>query len=476
MKRIVLNIIVFFLTPLFSFAQFWQPASTENYSVYDFTVLNENLVWGWQGVGYNTTLFRFQEINNEWVTTHHNYTNSNFPEEFHTNGISAISADTAFVIGTEDYTHQRMYKTTNGGVSWTQDSYDWNNQVIALAHIHFFNLNDGVVIGYNNEYLKVFTTNNGGQTWANNNNLEAISSYGETTLGSHNRNHFTAQRDNSVVFVTTRSSGDNSIDLGKVCRIFKSDDKGNSWYVLFDFSQNDTLGLRQFGNIDIKDNNTVYFTAYSTTLAKDLILYTTNNGATLNYFEVTEIVGITPFNHYQFTGADPINDTSSTNYFSKISTVPGSNLLVYSAVGGLDLGEENTSVTKYAVNNHENASSWITISDELLHDIEFLSPSVGFASNTLFNFPALYKYNSDFMSIQESTHRQIQVFPNPVKNSINFSEELNKIIIFDLSGKKMKSQLNSTKTMNVSDLPIGTYLIKGFNSEEKAVQAKFIKK
>lgn len=474
MKRKLLSIIAFSLASVTSFAQFWLPASSENYSVYDFNIVNENLVWGWQGFGYSSTLFKFQNVNGEWISSYHNSSNSNFPQEFRTSGISAISADAVFVIGTADFPNKKMFKTTDGGASWTQDSYDWHGQLSGFSHIHFFNENEGVVIGYDSEYLKMFTTSNSGQTWANSTNIGTIPMYNETPLDSNDRNHFTAKRDNSVVFVTTRTAGNTSADLGKVSRILKSDDKGNTWYVLFDFSQNEELGLRQFGNIDIKDNNTIYFTAYSTTLAKDLILYTTDNGTTLNYFAVEDAVGVAPFNHYHFTGGDPMNDSNSKSYFSKISTVPGSNMLVYSAVGGIDLDGENYSVTKYALNNHANASSWVTISNELLHDIDFLSPTIGFASNTLIDFPALYIYNSDFMSIKEFSQNPIQIFPNPSKNILNFSENLFNVEIYSASGNKL-IQANNIKQLNTENLLPGTYFIKAVNEKGGKFNSKFLK-
>jgi sugar lactone lactonase YvrE len=70
---------------------------------------------------------------------------------------------------------------------------------------------------------------------------------------------------------------------------------------------------------------------------------------------------------------------------------------------------------------------------------------------------------------------KISVYPNPATNTINiqFSEVINKIIIFDFTGKKVIEQ-TSEQTIDVSSLAKGIYILQA-TSGDKNYNAKFIK-
>lgn len=84
-------------------------------------------------------------------------------------------------------------------------------------------------------------------------------------------------------------------------------------------------------------------------------------------------------------------------------------------------------------------------------------------------------FNEDcnYMSTNEQDFTTFQIFPNPTKNTLNFSQELKEFSIYDLSGKLiLQGKGNQT---NVSNLPTGTYLIKGITTSGKTINQKFIK-
>lgn len=81
-------------------------------------------------------------------------------------------------------------------------------------------------------------------------------------------------------------------------------------------------------------------------------------------------------------------------------------------------------------------------------------------------------------SNEEFFKENFTLYPNPVFNELNINTEngleLNEVSIFDLTGRKVKSFKNE-KTLNVSDLASGTYII-NVKTNEGTGTSKFIKK
>ncbi|MGV8916179.1 MAG: T9SS type A sorting domain-containing protein [Kaistella sp.] len=70
---------------------------------------------------------------------------------------------------------------------------------------------------------------------------------------------------------------------------------------------------------------------------------------------------------------------------------------------------------------------------------------------------------------------QLSIYPNPTKNSLNFSLPLKNIEITDISGKAIKSIKNSTTIIDISELPPGVYMLSGTNNSDAKVTSKIIK-
>ena len=77
------------------------------------------------------------------------------------------------------------------------------------------------------------------------------------------------------------------------------------------------------------------------------------------------------------------------------------------------------------------------------------------------------------LSIDEKNIIKLRVYPNPVGNTLHFSNTLdnNTITIYNPAGQKIKEH-NAQKTIEVSDLTSGVYFIK----TNKGEVSKFIKK
>lgn len=90
---------------------------------------------------------------------------------------------------------------------------------------------------------------------------------------------------------------------------------------------------------------------------------------------------------------------------------------------------------------------------------------------------AVKAYNETLNISDLSKKSQIGIYPNPVKDVLNFSgqDKINKVVITSIDGKKVSEMnLNGERKLNVHTLAKGTYLINVFT--EKGVQTiKFIK-
>lgn len=84
-----------------------------------------------------------------------------------------------------------------------------------------------------------------------------------------------------------------------------------------------------------------------------------------------------------------------------------------------------------------------------------------------------FNENCNYMSTNEQDFTTFQIFPNPTKNTLNFSQELKEFNIYDLSGKLILKEKGNQ--INVSNLPNGTYLIKGITTSGKTINQKIIK-
>jgi photosystem II stability/assembly factor-like uncharacterized protein len=124
--------------------------------------------------------------------------------------VFAIDADTAYmaVFVLTSSNSKGIYKTTNGGTTWTKQ----NAYLTALygpGCMHFFDASNGVVIG--DPLLETYTTTNGGQTW-NQIRMPPTLTDEYTWVGGS----VIAAHGNSVWFCSTK-------------RIFHSTDRGNTW-------------------------------------------------------------------------------------------------------------------------------------------------------------------------------------------------------------------------------------------------------
>lgn len=111
--------------------------------------------------------------------------------------------------------------------------------------------------------------------------------------------------------------------------------------------------------------------------------------------------------------------------------------------------------------------NYLTVSNGILYFSAYASSgSVG---------TELYRFDMQLGTDETSKTKQIMLYPNPVKDILNFSEEVSNVKVADLSGKIVKQVSTKGKTVDISTLPKGVYIISATTKEGKANHQKIIK-
>lgn len=87
---------------------------------------------------------------------------------------------------------------------------------------------------------------------------------------------------------------------------------------------------------------------------------------------------------------------------------------------------------------------------------------------------ATYSENC-LLSVNDINKKQFSVYPNPVKEILNFSEEVSNVKITDVSGRTIKAVSTTEKSVNISNLAKGMYVISAVTKSGEVVSKKIIK-
>lgn len=74
-----------------------------------------------------------------------------------------------------------------------------------------------------------------------------------------------------------------------------------------------------------------------------------------------------------------------------------------------------------------------------------------------------------------TTKNDLKFYPNPVKEILNFSDEVSNIRISDLSGKTVKAFPAKSTSISVSEIPKGVYLFTATKKSGEVVSKKILK-
>jgi len=335
--------------------------------------------------------------------------------------ISAVDANTAWVAMFHPTNGMgRIYKTTNGGTSWTQqNTTGYTNTTSSFLNIvHFFDANNGWAQGdpVGGEF-EMYTTTNGGTTWTQ---VPAANIPNPVSGEFGTVDVYTTVGNNVIYFGTNKG------------RVFKSTDAGLTWTV----TGNTTLtGIE---DIAFSDANNGLVTQGSD------LMRTTNGGTTWTPVAYT---GMLYSNDLKF-----VPGTGSTFVSTGASPAPGSGSS-YSKDGGLTWVDYDNGFQRTA--------------------LDFFSPTVGFAGG--FNTDAvtngMFKFTGTVVSgINNSEFsKAVSVYPNPSKGvfAIAMPTTTDKAAVITVSDALGRVVYNKTEKLNgayngqinLSNFGAGVYML-----------------
>lgn len=89
--------------------------------------------------------------------------------------------------------------------------------------------------------------------------------------------------------------------------------------------------------------------------------------------------------------------------------------------------------------------------------------------------PATFDVRGILLNVNDFSINKLSIFPNPAKDVLNFSEEFSSIKIADVSGKLFIQSAKPEKSINISKLTKGVYVISAVSKSGKVINSKFVK-
>lgn len=455
MKKLLLTGLA--LVSMAAQAQTWVPQGTKfpaNFGIDEIDIVDANTVWtfAYDGSGAGTfpkIVSRTTDGGATWTATNVTGPGSNTLIA----DISALDANTAWIVtadnGNAGTNPNRIWKTTNGGTNWAQQTSGYSASSFA-NHIYFWDANNGWTSGDPvSGKFEMYKTSNGGTTWT------AVASAPTTS----DPDEFTYVGLKEVV-------GDNIWVGTSTGRILRSSDRGTTWTAFFsqvlDFGGVITSGSS--GSFAFKDANNGLLIAVdgadspATTTAS---IYSSNDG-----------------------GAtwDPI-ETTGTWYFGDIAYVPGTaNTYVSTGINGGTLADPRPQWLGSSYST-DGGLTWIEIdTGEQRGKVKFLNPTTGWAgqfSDGPTGVEGIMKFSGNLAlgTSDNAVKSSLKVYPNPATDIVTVSADrkIENITVIDMSGKKVQS-FKADKQINVSSLAKGTYILQVYYGGGAVENTKLIKK
>lgn len=461
MRKILLT--GFALVSMVSQAQTWVDQATnfpENFGVDEIALVDANTAWTTaydgrplsQGGGtYPKIISRTTNGGATWTATTIDGPGSNAL----ISDIAAINANTAWVVtastGAAGSNPNRMWKTTNGGSTWEQQTGIAYSIGSFANHVYFWDANNGWSSGDPlNGKFEMYKTSNGGTSWT-------------LVPGApvpDNEDDFTYVGLKEVV-------GDNvwvGTSLGKILR---STDRGATWTdsysPVLDFGGVVTCGSS--GSLAFKDANNGLL------VAVDGAGFQTGNICNPTPANATAALYVTSDGGATY---DPITPTGPW-YFADIAYVPGT-ANTYVSTGSA----QGFSGSSYST---DGGLTWTEIdAGEQRGKLAFLNGTTGWAgsfSDGGSGTKGILKFDGNLnLGVSNNTVKAgLQIYPNPAGDVVNISvkQEIQAISIIDLSGKRVQS-LKPAKQINVSSLAKGTYIVQVLYVNGSVENTKLMKK
>ena len=351
--------------------------------------------------------------------------------------ISAINSVTAWIAAGNiaSNTTGYIYKTTNGGGSWVQQSSAVFND--AVRFVHFFDVNEGVAVGDSS----VFVTIDGGNNWIARPGLPVPAS----VIGSGR----------TIFLLNSYEVLGNTIWLGDTYGYFyKSTDKGNSWSQMpYPIAPSAIKGIA------FRDS------LYGIAVASQWISGGGNGGGGYADYSVFTSDGGLSWQPLviNFPSASVVNSVAKYD----VAYVPGSaNTFVVTS-------EYDASYAAFSAVTYDGGTTWALIDSTEQHTAcVFSSENKGYTGGYVNNFQSgVFSWNGVLSSIVNLSDEVNEVFtlsPLPATDLVTLKRNNESLIrdisVIDISGKRITSfEVDSRNDkeiiLDVSSLPRGIYMI-----------------
>lgn len=405
----------------------------------DISVVDENTAWAIAG-SYNggmcqTPVTRFTRTTNggtKWKSG-----SIGAPTGYNTWNISAVDSMTAWVSTFDHFNlnNGRVYKTTNGGLSWQHQATATFTS--ACKFVHFFNANEGVAVGEN----EVFITSNGGANWLPRTALPVP--YGGPAY---------------FIINSYEVFGKDHIWLGDAAGVvYYSADKGHTWRVQSD--QTSALGYQGIKGLAFK--NVLEGMAITSVFqggGNGGGAYTDNA-----QFYKTSDGGAT----WTPVFYNSSQSSLSNQYYAKydVAYLPGT-------ADAYLLSSEYENIFKFSAITTDGGSTWTYIDSTVAHTaLKFAGNGTGWSGGYIHNTgDGIYKWGDPhvgtaLVDYQKNLNDRISILYNGnevfVKNALD-NEAIRSLAILTLEGKKVSTVTGNSERiqkLETASLSKGVYIL-----------------
>ncbi|RAK69686.1 T9SS type A sorting domain-containing protein [Hymenobacter edaphi] len=389
----------------------------------------------------------------------------NIPTDLNVSNITAIDGNTAWIAAfstTSNKTQQGVYKTTDGGVTWTKQGTATYSQADSFPNgVYFFDANNGVTFGDPQpagigQRMEIYTTTNGGTNWTRNTtSAPVVNSNQEYGLAG---SFFALGNTIWHGGVSDDGSGPAS---GQGARLYKSTDRGLTWTAA------DT-------DLPYAVSNLAFTSPSRGLLSSGFDLLETLDGGATNSTLLYS-------GHFRGAGLDAVPGLNNT----------------YVSVGVIDTTSTLQSGYNGSSISYDGGQTWkdmlsrgVSINQ---YEVDMFSPSVGFTgsftqgttANPNVNLTGVTKLNTVITGSKNAVALRgvLQVFPNP-SNDGRFTMNVNlpaatkrDLTVTDALGRVVKQiKLNATgaavqnQALDLSQFKAGVYTLRLVTEQGTAVE------
>ncbi len=432
MKKLLLSFSLLILG-FSSTAQTWTEQATgypiaSTYTA-EVSIVDANIAWALASRTETVNHQTFSKTSDAGLTWESGSINVGEPVNLAIANITAVSETTAWVAafppGTTVPATQGVFKTVNGGATWTRQATAAFTTASFTNFVYFWDENNGVCMGdKRGGYFEIYTTTNGGTTWVRTPSANIAASTGQY---GYTGKYFV--QGNTIWFGT---------ETGELMR---STNKGLNWTKIAtpitDFGSATSNGEFTFKD----DNNGVLQQTVSN------VFYVTTNGGTTWTTQAT------------------------TGMFWGAIAYAGSGMLVSGGSSDDNFG------SSYSL---DNGVTWTGI-DLFSHtSLNFKNATLGYGGGFTVDEieGGVFKFNNTLAN-EEFNSTKFKVYPNPATSFVTISTEgfdAYSLKVTDVTGKMIVTRdfNGAENTLDISSYTAGVYFFE-INSDNKSETIKIIK-